>query len=371
MLNHATTHSRGLSCYLKKTMRYNQTERIGINAAEQIFIKEFNWVFREQPIVDVGVDALIEQSENGNPTGKFIALQIKSGKGNFHMSNKGLTYYISNIHYNYWLNFDIPVLLIAHIPEWNKTFWIEISERNIKKVKKRWKIEIPNKNQLNTKAKRKITELLTNNDFEYETIKIFKGEDLDMQTIFDIAEKSNCISDSKESTIKTVELLEELTGKTNVSNEKFRRYNEIGQSFKSPQVVASVKTYAKNINIYSKRLENECEIFAETFGEGIFAYEQAIMIHFLITKDLDNVKESIKSVERIPSALDNAIDGVEFMRNSLSKLPNDYNSLKESKKTMISVLDLIIREYKVAKTIVIELVESANDLLKNNSKQRV
>ena len=346
-------------------MRYNQTERIGINATEKIFIKEFDWIFREQPIVDVGIDALIEQSENGNPTGKFIALQIKSGKGNFHISNKKLTYYISNIHYNYWLNFDIPVILIAHIPEWDKTFWIEISKRNIKKVKKRWKIEISNKNQLNTKAKPKITELLTNKDFEYETIKIFKGEDLDAQTIFDIAEKTNCIADSNESTNKTIKLLEELTGKTNESNKIFQHYNEIGQSFKSPQVVASVKTYAKNINIYSKRLENECEIFAETFGEGIFAYEQAIMIHYLITKNLDNVKESIKNVEKIPSALDNAIAGVEFMRNSLSKLPNDFNSLKESKKTMLFVLDLIIREYKVAKTIIIELMESENKLLKN------
>ena len=347
-------------------MRYNQTERIGINAIEQIFIKEFGWVFREQPIVDVGIDALIEQSENGNPTGKFIALQIKSGKGNFHISDKKLTYYISNIHYNYWLNFDIPVILIAHIPEWDKTFWIEISKRNIKKVKKRWKIEISNKNQLNTKAKGKITELLTNKEFEYGTIRIFKGEDIDAQTIFDITEKLNCLTDSKESTNRTVELLEKLTEKTNASNEKFKHYNENRLSLKSPQVVASVKTYAKNINIYSKRLENECEIFAETFGEGIFAYEQAIMIRYLITKDLDNVKESIEGVERIPSALDSAIGGVEFMRNSISNLPNNYNTLKESKKTMLSVLDLIIREYKVAKNIVLELLESENELLKNN-----
>lgn len=348
-------------------MRHNQTERIGINATEQIFIKDFDWIFREQPIVDVGIDALIEQSENGNPTGKFIALQIKSGKGNFHISDNRITHYISNIHYNYWLNFDIPVLLIAHIPELDKTFWMEISERNIKKVKKRWKIEIPRKNQLNIKAKPIITNLLTNKDFEYRTVKIFKGEDLDSQTIFDIAEKSSCIADSNESTIKTVELLEELTEKTNVSNDKFKYYNEIGQSFKSPQVVASVNTYAKNINIYSKRLENECEIFAETFGEGIYAYEQAVMIHYLITKDLNNVKESLKSVENIPSALDSAIHGVDYMRTSLLKLPNDYNSLKESKKTMLSVLDLIIREYEIARTIVIELIESGNELLKNNN----
>ena len=124
---------------MNQSKRYSPTERLGVNATENIFIKDFEWIFREQSIVDVGIDALIEESIKGNPTGKFIALQIKSGKGNFSISSEKLTYYISNIHFNYWLNFDIPVLLIAHLPESNKTFWIEISKSNIKKTKKRWK----------------------------------------------------------------------------------------------------------------------------------------------------------------------------------------------------------------------------------------
>src|SRR5690606_23224872 len=154
--------------------------------------------------------------------------------------------------------------------------------------------------------------------------------------------------------------------KTNESNERFSHYNKIGQSFKSPQVIAAVGTYAKNINIFSKRLENECQIFSETFGTGIFAYEQAIMIHFLITIDIKNVQEAIKSVENIPGAIDSAVGGIELMRNSLSKLPEDYHTLNEAKKQMLSVIDLMIDEYKVAKIIVLELIESSRELLKNN-----
>lgn len=344
-------------------MRHNSTERIGIYETGKIIELELGWIFREQPIVDVGIDALVEQSIDGEPQGKFIALQIKSGKGNFYISDSKLTYYISNIHYNYWLNFDIPIILVGYMPETDKIYWVEISEKNIKRNKKRWKIEIPIKNQLNLKAKPKITKLLTSRGFEYQSIKIFNGENLDDQTIFDIAEKSDCISDSKESIIKTIELFEELTLKTNESNEKFKHYNETGESFKSHKVVASVDTYAKNLNIYSKRLENESEIFSETFGEGIFAFEQAIIIHFLITNDISNVKASINSVKGIPSAIDNAIDGIEFMQNSISKLPDDYRTLKEAKNRMISIIDLIISEYKVAQTIVLELIESSNKLL--------
>ena len=351
-------------------MRNNPIEQEGVFSIGKIFSREFGWIFREQPIVDVGIDALVEQSTDGEPQAKFIALQIKSGKGNFYITENNLTYYISNIHYNYWLKFDIPVILVGYLPETEKAYWIEIKDRNIKRTKKQWRIEIPFKNELNLKTKPKIIELLSDSDYEYQSIKIFNGEDLDEATIFDIAEKANCISDSKESTIKTIQLLEELAEKTNISNKKFQNYNEIGQSFKSPQVIASVKTYAKNIHIYSKRLESECEIFSETFGEGIFAYEQAIMIHFLVTNDVVNVRESIKSVENIPNALDSAISGVEFMRNSLSQLPDNYKELKESKKIMLSVIDLIINEYKEAKLITINLIESSNELLKKNRSNR-
>ena len=220
---------------------------------------------------------------------------------------------------------------------------------------------------MNVKAKKKITELLTDNNNEYQTIKIFNGEDIDAQTIYDIAEKSNCIEDAKDSTIKTIELLESLTLKSNESNEQFTHFNEIGLSSKSPRVIASVGTYAKNMNITSKRMENECQIFSETFGEGVFAFEQAIMIHFLVTQDLANVQKNIKSVETLPTAIDNAIVGVEFMQNSLSKLPEEYKTLASAKKQMMSVIDLIIDEYKVAKIIVENLIESSNALVENNS----
>ncbi|MCV9927235.1 DUF4365 domain-containing protein [Flavobacterium sp. LS1R49] len=84
--------------------RFDPTERIGVNATERIITKNIGWIFREQPIADVGLDAIIEQVENGEPTGKFIAIQIKSGVGNFYKTEKLLTYYVTNVHYNYWLS---------------------------------------------------------------------------------------------------------------------------------------------------------------------------------------------------------------------------------------------------------------------------
>ncbi len=347
-------------------MRYNPKDRIGVNETERIFISEFNWIFREQSIVDVGIDALVEQSENGNPTGKFIALQIKSGKGNFHISKNKITYYLSNIHYNYWLNFDIPVILVAHIPELNETFWEEITERKIKKANKKWKLEIPANNKLNIKAKSHLTKILSSSDKEYTSIKIFQGEKIEEQTIFDLIEKSNCISDAVESISKTVQFLEELTLKINESNEKIIQYSNSGKTSKSPEVIATVKGFAKNIIIYSRRLENESMIFSETIGEGVFAYEQALILYYYFTNDNLNLTSSLESIYGVPAAFDEAINGVQFLGDKTNELPNGYNPLKIAKSSMLPVLDMITNEYLTAKAIMINLIDKLENKLKNN-----
>ena len=55
-----------------------QTDRIGVNAVGLIFEK-IGFAFREQPIEDYGIDAIIERRVSGKPSGKLIGVQIKSG----------------------------------------------------------------------------------------------------------------------------------------------------------------------------------------------------------------------------------------------------------------------------------------------------
>lgn len=127
--------------------RYSSTERIGVNKVEQIFLELFNWIFREQPIVDMGIDAQVEFVDD-NPTGKLIALQIKTGSSHFYQKENSYTYYIKEAHYQYWTHHSLPVIIIAHLPEENLTVWEYVSNKNIDKTSEGWKIEIPKKNNL-------------------------------------------------------------------------------------------------------------------------------------------------------------------------------------------------------------------------------
>jgi len=71
--------------------RYDSTERIGVSEVQSVIVGELGWLFREQPISDFGIDAHVETVGDGNPTGKLIAIQIKSGPSHFHENDKTYT----------------------------------------------------------------------------------------------------------------------------------------------------------------------------------------------------------------------------------------------------------------------------------------
>lgn len=137
--------------------RYSETERIGVSAIESIVARELKWIFREQMIADMGIDAHLELVEDGRPTGKLIGIQIKTGQGNFTVKDDCLVYYGSNSHREYWLNHSLPVIIIAHLPETNETCWAHVSAENVELTPKAWKIEISRSNIFGEAKKRSLS----------------------------------------------------------------------------------------------------------------------------------------------------------------------------------------------------------------------
>ena len=135
------------------------TSRIGINKVEAIINNEFEWIFREQLRQDYGIDAQIEVVESGNPTGKIIALQIKTGLSHFKEKKDGLIYYGTLRHLRYWTDHSLPVLIIAHIPETDKTYWAFVHPDNIQPTKTKWKILLPYTHELTLDSLDELSEI--------------------------------------------------------------------------------------------------------------------------------------------------------------------------------------------------------------------
>ena len=121
----------------------NSTERIGIYQCG-IRAEQQGWLFREQPVNDIGIDAHIEYVVGGEPR-QLLALQIKSGPSWFARVSDGRVVFrdISQRQYLYWTRNTLPCVLVLYNPETEECVWQELSADTIKKVGKGYRVDVP------------------------------------------------------------------------------------------------------------------------------------------------------------------------------------------------------------------------------------
>lgn len=132
------------------TNRYSNIDGTGVAILNLCITKDLGWICRNTNNSDVGIDATVEQVVGGEPTAKYISVQLKTGMGNvYFVKNSDFTYYIDNIHYEYWLSSSVPVIIVLCDIETNILYWQLIKKQNILVTKTQYKIIIPNTHILN------------------------------------------------------------------------------------------------------------------------------------------------------------------------------------------------------------------------------
>lgn len=103
----------------------NITAKKGINYIKTI-VEDSGCLFHKiEQENDLGIDAIIEFIRNEKPAHKSIAVQIKSGPS-YYNKNKNECSIPVDSHYDYWINYALPVCGIVYVPEINKGFYINI-----------------------------------------------------------------------------------------------------------------------------------------------------------------------------------------------------------------------------------------------------
>lgn len=125
----------------------NSTERIGVSYCALIAERN-NWMFREQPINDIGIDAHMEFVDDGKPR-QLLALQIKSGSSWFKEKKDDCVIFrnINERQYNYWTMNSLPCIIILYNPDDDIGIWQELTTETIKRTKdgtgKGFYVEVP------------------------------------------------------------------------------------------------------------------------------------------------------------------------------------------------------------------------------------
>lgn len=107
-------------------------DRKGIAAVQQIVTTDLEWLFREQPTDDYGIDAQFEVVENKAATGRLLAAQIKSGPSYFKRPHaEGWWFSLNRDDLEYWLDHALPVLVVIYEPGTKAAYWQVVNHRTI------------------------------------------------------------------------------------------------------------------------------------------------------------------------------------------------------------------------------------------------
>ena len=107
------------------------------------------YLFREQPVLDVGLDAHIERGEADRATGELIGLQIKGGPSWLNeIDGNHFVHRPSRRHGDYWRSHTLPVLVCLCDPATDTVYWQVVTAETLVETGTNYKIHVPFSNTL-------------------------------------------------------------------------------------------------------------------------------------------------------------------------------------------------------------------------------
>ncbi|MBS1732072.1 MAG: DUF4365 domain-containing protein [Bacteroidetes bacterium] len=134
----------------------DKTAENGVSIVKTIIESELKWIYRQNHLEhDFGIDGYIDIiSDNGQVTGKSIAIQIKTGKHYFSKENEiGYIFRDKMSHFNYYSNLEIPILLVLVDDLQKEVYWSLFDKIKTEKAGNNWKYVIPKNQKLDSLAK--------------------------------------------------------------------------------------------------------------------------------------------------------------------------------------------------------------------------
>ncbi|MGF6178108.1 DUF4365 domain-containing protein [Ensifer sp. 4252] len=133
----------------------------GIDAVEKVFRGDPRWFFRKRYEPDIGVDAQAEILNAGNPTGRFIALQIRFGQSWFKTRDGDYIFHGESKHLEYWSKHSLPVCVVIVTRETGLVLWRRVEEQLCQSTGTGWAIIIPATNVLDASARLSFDEAIS------------------------------------------------------------------------------------------------------------------------------------------------------------------------------------------------------------------
>jgi hypothetical protein len=119
-------------------------------------IQRLGWFFREQFLMDYGIDAQAEVvADDDRVAGQLLAMQIKGGNSWFSKPyDGGWTFYGDSNHLAYWLGHSLPVVVIVN--DDGNAFWEQVTSATARETPQGFALKIPSSQPLDKTARDKL-----------------------------------------------------------------------------------------------------------------------------------------------------------------------------------------------------------------------
>jgi Domain of unknown function (DUF4365)/Protein of unknown function C-terminus (DUF2399) len=134
----------------------------GIHGIGLIIVRDFGWVFHAQRESDWGIDAFVEVTRDGRPTGEMFALQIKAGDARvseLRKKSRWRYYGRKKHHLSYWLAFQMQVIVVLYDQEHHRAYWQPVNEETTNLTLQGFTIDVPMERRFDPDAKEELRAL--------------------------------------------------------------------------------------------------------------------------------------------------------------------------------------------------------------------
>ena len=128
---------------------------VGVTRAQLAVQEDLDWLFREQPTEDYGIDAHAEVVDGQDVRGRLLAMQIKSGDSQFAEPGPDGWWFRPDVeHVGYWTNHSLPVVIVLYDPKTKLCHWELVNRETLVPTKTDgWKILVPREHVLDESAR--------------------------------------------------------------------------------------------------------------------------------------------------------------------------------------------------------------------------
>ncbi|MHC4661122.1 MAG: DUF4365 domain-containing protein [Planctomycetota bacterium] len=128
------------------------TAKQGMNYVQAIVESAGSLFQRVDQENDLGIDAFIELTHDGQPQCKMVAVQVKSGQSYYNTQGEECLIPLGS-HKEYWSNYPLPVIGIVYVPSRKEAYWTDIkSQLKLSESEKSIRFEASQANALNTNS---------------------------------------------------------------------------------------------------------------------------------------------------------------------------------------------------------------------------